>query len=388
MLTIPYITGGISHFLPLYVLHHKYLKDLSNYQIDNNFLVNKKLQYFLSSKKTNSLSIDYSISKDLIYSNNPTIIYNLIKKKEQQAVNIVKPSLIVEDTSIFSPLIAEKNNIPRISIQRTGIFRTIDKSKRNLSHHHSLENGSLNIDLKNTPEFTNPNEADLTFLHKYLTPKVKLIPGIPSIERLPDNTKEKESYFYCGPLLIKDKVSEDLSLELTEFERLNNGKKIVFITTGTIDQTPIGRFIEFFVLNNYAVITTNDTKINNNYRESVFYKNLLPLNHICELVDLVVHQCGSGMYHYPILNKVSAMTIGTQCYDREDVALRLQELGVSGHIPHPNDDEHYWEVFLELFNKFENNTLTDFEILDKLKIEIEERMHNFNMEDVINYALS
>jgi hypothetical protein len=94
------------------------------------------------------------------------------------------------------------------------------------------------------------------------------------------------------------------------------------------------------------------------------------------------------MYHYPIINRVPFLTLGTQCYDREDIALRLQELGVSGHIPHPDDNPNYWNVFLEMVNRFEKNTLTDYEMMDKLQVEINEAMSNFEMDKVIQYAFS
>jgi len=94
------------------------------------------------------------------------------------------------------------------------------------------------------------------------------------------------------------------------------------------------------------------------------------------------------MYHYPIMNRTPFLTIGTQCYDREDVAQKLQELGVSGHIPHPDDNPNYWNVFLEMMDKFEKNALTDYDMMDKLRIEIKETMLNFKMEEVIQYALT
>jgi hypothetical protein len=79
--------------------------------------------------------------------------------------------------------------------------------------------------------------------------------------------------------------------------------------------------------------------------------------------------------------------MGTQCYDREDVALRLEDLGVSGHIPHPDDNPNYWNIFLEMIDRFEKNTLIDFDMINKLKIEINETMSNFDMGKVIQYAL-
>ncbi len=391
ILTVPYIAGGISHLIPLYVLQQKYLR--SNFTIKNHFLVNSSSQRFLTLKGVSCVPIDYVFGEDLIKSKDLSKINECVIEMEKKAYEIVKPSLIIEDTACFTPLISEKNNIPRISIQRTGIFRSIDKRYRNDNHLHSFQKGR-NFD--KTVGFSNLynsevsmfNESDLNFLERYIKPKAKIIPGIPSIECLPEDIENKDSYFYSGPLLIKDKPSKELSKRLDEFLSFNKQKPIVFITTGTIDGTSIEDFIEFFVKRNYAVITTSNSEINEKYKQKVFYNKLLPLHFICGISNLVIHQCSAGIYHYPIMNRVPFLTIGTKCYDREDIALRLQELGVSGHIPHPDDNANYWDIFIEMVEKFKKNTLTDFYTMDKLRTEIDETMANFQMEKVIQYALS
>lgn len=392
ILNIPYFAGGLSHILPLYVLHHKYIRN--NDQIKNKFMVNNNLQHFLKLQGVDCVPMDFFCEEDLLMNSNDNLkLKKYVLDKEKEAYDIVKPTLIIEDTCLSSPLIAERNNIPRISIQRTGIFRSIDKRYRNSNHVHSLQKGS---NTERSSFYTNLNDTETSiindfdsyFLKQYGKPKVKIIPGIPTIERLPEDIEERESYFYSGPLLIMDKPSKDLSTRLDEFLNNNKQKPIVFITTGTIDRTPIENFIEFFVKKDYAVITTCNCDINEMCKKEVFYNKLLPLNYICGISNLVIHQCGSGMYHYPIMNRVPSLTIGTQCYDREDIALRLQELGVSGHIPHPDDDANYWNVFLEMVSQFEDNTLINYNMIDKLRIEIHETMLNFKIEKVIQYALT
>lgn len=388
ILTIPYIAGGLSHFIPLYVLQQRYLR--GNIGVRNQFLVNSNIQRFLTMQGVQCVPIDYVFEEDPLISNNILRMRECVIEMEKEAYNKVKPSLIIEDNSFLSPLIAEKNNIPRISIQRTGAFRSIDKRYRNTNHIHSMQKGPYNERSAFVPTWatTLSDDPDLYFWQQYAKPKVKIIPGISTIECLPENIEDRDSYFYSGPLLVMDKPSKDLSNRLDEFVTSNEQKSIVFITTGTIDRTPIERFIEFFVKRNYAVITTCDCAINEAYKQEVFYNRLLPLNYICGISDLVIHQCGSGMYHYPIMNRVPSLTIGTLCYDREDVALRLQELGVSGHIPHPDDNSDYWPIFLEMVKRFEDNTLVDFDMMDKLRLEINETGANFRMEKVIEYALA
>lgn len=393
ILTIPYFAGGLSHLLPLYVLHHKYIKN--NTRITNQFLVDNNLQNILTMQGIKCVPVDYVLEENLVVSDhNASKIKEHLKEVEKRAFETVKPSLIIEDTSFFTPLIAEKNNLPRISIQRTGIFRSIDKQFRNINHVHSLEKGSNSLNNSGSfsasynPEAAADKNSDFYFLQQYAKPKTKIIPGIPTIELLPENIENRESYFYSGPLIVMDKPSKNLLIRLEDFLNNNQGKPIVFITTGTIDRTPIENFIEFFVQRGYAVITTCQCEINEKYSQEILYNKLLPLHYICGISNLVIHQCGSGMYHYPIMNRVPSFTISTQCYDREDIALRLQELGVSAHIPHPDDNPEYWNIFLEKVNRFENKSLIDFEMMDHLRNEINKTMSDFNMEKVIEYTMA
>lgn len=392
ILNIPYFAGGLSHLIPLYVLHHRYLK--KNTEFKNHFLVNNYTQSFLEIQGINCITSDFFNDENecVLKSKDNLEIIKYVAEKEKVAYEKIKPMLIIEDTSFTTPLIAEKNNIPRISIQRTGIFRSIDNCFRNINHVHSLQKGentkrALFVSSTISLERQIFNHSETLFLQQYIKPKAKIIPGIPTIECLPNDIENRESYFYSGPLLIMDKPSKELSIRLKDFFDKNKQKPIVFITTGTIDRTPIEKFIEFFVERGYAVITTCNCDIKEPDKQAVFYKKLLPLNYICGISNLIIHQCGSGMYHYPIINRVPSLTIGTLCYDREDVAQRLQQLGASGHIPHPDDNPHYWGIFLELVKRFEENTLIDFEIVDKLRIEINETLSNFEIEKVIQYAL-
>lgn len=386
ILNIPYFAGGLSHMLPLLALNNTPNKNWNSY-----FLVHSDLQDFLKRKGVNCVPIDY-FENETEYPENRKQALDYVIKKEEEAYEKIRPTLIIEDCSLTSPLIAEKNNIPRISIRRTGFFRSIDKRYRNPNHIHSLQKGEyaqppFTKSAKTTSKVLPNYEITQNNFKKYRSAKAKIIPGIPSLECLPDDIENRQSYFYSGPLIVKVKPSKNLLIRLGIFFELNKHKPIVFITTGTIDKTPVKKYIEYFAKRNYAIITTNKCEISKEYKQSVFYNELLPLDYICKISDLVIHQCGSGMYHYPIMTKTAFLTFGTQCYDREDIAQRLQGLGVSGHIPHPDDNSNYWNVFIEMVNKFENNALTDYNMLDKLRTEIYETIQGFKMDEVIRYAL-
>lgn len=57
ILSIPYFAGGLSHLIPLYVLHIKYLKN--NPSIKNYFLINDNIRGFVKMQGIDCVSIDY-----------------------------------------------------------------------------------------------------------------------------------------------------------------------------------------------------------------------------------------------------------------------------------------------------------------------------------------
>jgi len=390
-LTIPALSGGASHLIPLYVLHQRYFRKLN---VNNHFLVLEGKHETLKKSGIPVVPIDYNLqiqSKDEDLSIHKDVLF----KKQRDAYKHVQPTVIIEDNSFSTPLIAEKNNIPRISIHRTGFFRSLPKEYRNPNHMHSLEKGYKNEKSFDASFIFNSdfpslktNRSEVNLLRNYLNAKTKLIPGIPSIEVLPENIKNRDSYFYTGPLTVEDNPSEALKNELDTFMNANADKKKVFITTGLIDRGNISEYVAHLLNQNYAVIATAPIEVNETYQNQFFYNRFLPLNFICTKVDLVIHQCGSGMYHYPILNEKPSITIGTQCYDREDVAIRLQQLGVNKHVPHPDDNAKYLAIFKEAVQQFQNNTLCDFDQLKKLKEEIYNTMLSFDIEEVIRYTLN
>lgn len=390
ILTIPAISGGESHLIPLFVLHQRYLRRIES--IDNHFLLPKEKVGLFTQKNIKAVDVAYNIegSQTSSYLEIGRALFDL----EREAYNKIKPHIIIEDNCFGSPLIAERMGIPRISIHRTGFFRSIDPGLRIPNHCHSVEKGegfkrAANVmDFLSRKNWTTSPSKEEDFLRNYLKAKTKLVPGIRSIEVLPLELRKDDSYFFCGPLLVEDSPSDELLRQLDSFFKANQHKRKAFITTGLIDKSSITSHIDYLLKRNYAVITTLKHDIKPGYSNSYIYNSFLPLNLICSKVDIFIHQCGNGIYHYPILNEKPSITLGTQCYDREDVALRLQQVGVSKHIPHPEDDKNYLELFATSIEQFENGTLTNFSVLTNLKREVYETMLGFNAQDMIDFTLS
>jgi hypothetical protein len=136
----------------------------------------------------------------------------------------------------------------------------------------------------------------------------------------------------------------------------------------------------------YAIITTVFPPYEVD-KSKIFYHPFFPLHFVSENVDLIIHHCGSGMYHYPLLHLKPAITLSTQCYDREDVALQLQDLHLSVHVPSPYDDSDYMKIFMGTIDKFENNNLCDYNRLEKTRNIIIDTTQKFNAKKIIKTLL-
>ncbi len=90
----------------------------------------------------------------------------------------------------------------------------------------------------------------------------------------------------------------------------------------------------------------------------------------------------------PTFKQKPVITFGTQCYDREDVALRLEELRLSKHVPSPRDNPNYLDLFKSHLNDFENNTLSDPKQLEFVYNEIIKTLRNFNPIEVLEYSFN
>lgn len=381
--------GGPSHQIPMFMLHQKYLKRIKG--LKNHFLLPNHVHDTFKEGGVNVLPINYKLNINEPSSINKNILSSFLEL-EKEAFSLSRPDIILEDCSFSSPLHAEKNGIPRISIHRTGFFRSIANNKRNPNHKHSLESkGGLSLfntcnkkPSKKVKEKT-PQELILDYLHG----RTKIIPGIPSIEKLPDDIVDKESYFYSGPLNLDDNLS-DLALlrKINDFIFLNKSRKKVFITTGLVDKQDISKIINFLLKEGWAVISSVKHEPEMTHKSQFFYDSFFPLNFVCSKVDLVVHHCGSGMYHYPLLNEKPVITLGTQSFDREDVALRLEELDLSKHVPSSKDDDAFLDIFESHINDFKKDKLCDYTALSNIKKEIDFTMESFDPHKIINFTIN
>lgn len=376
VLFVPYHGGPISHGIPLLALDRM----LDDTDIETSFLIPGLAHQKMRDVGASVLNIDH---------------YGF--RTEMEAYGYFRPDVVVDDTSITTGYASALARLPRIAIQRTGIFP--GATPGNPKHQHSL-----GLDIKKISDVTMLKLAQPQSLSDLFQSPIKIIPGVRSVEVLPPHLQDDPSYFYSGPLLIEDYLiashggtSPNDSQQFDALQRFfdsNSNRKIVYATLGTVAQSSesVLNCLKFLLDNDTAIISSiKISSLNGNQQELYFYADYLPMHYVCSRVDLMIHHCGSGTYQYPIIHNLPAITIGTKCYDREDVAMRLQEVGASIHIAMPGECEDFAGAFKNAVDRyFESSGAFISETrknLAALNAEVKETTSSFNFQSVLNKAI-
>lgn len=384
VLFIPMLEGGLSHLLPLLALN----KMLANTAVETAFLVPKRQHTILRESGVNVLDIDHQGFRS-----------------EIPAYKKYGPDVVVDDASLTTAAATLFTGVARVAIQRTGMFP--GDVPRNRKHGHSMAISTADLKKK---------WASLAFLG-LPEPKVysdlfnapyKIVPGIPSIEVLPAALRNDPTYFFSGPLVMNDFLVNDLSsgnktsvslsdsrdfTPLEKFFERNRDRKRVYVTFGTVAKPTqeVHDCLNFLMDNGIAVVSSIQLEnLDETRRELYYYAKYLPMHYVCKNVDVMVHHCGSGTYQYPLLHEVPSIIVGTQCHDRDDVGMRLDELGTSIYLPGPRENEsfvsdfkHAVEQYFEESGSFMEEKKRNLAALNR---EVERTVSDFNLEYVLQRA--
>ena len=373
----------LSHLIPLLALHSR----LEPGRHDTAFLVPKQFHDALADCGRNALAIDHQLAQAF--------------RTEMLAYSHFKPDVVIDDlaeTVIMSTKIAE---IPRITIRRTGTFPGC--APRNLNHRHSLLlPGS---DSRYFAEFYRNSEAICGLpppktLADACDADVSVVPGIRAIERLPPNLAADPSYVFSGPLIVPDSEAARISQAGRDTEALlsfidgNQSRPIAFLTLGNILAAcdPLPGIVKHILEEGFAVISNvNVSDVAPNLRDRFFHRRFLPMDAVCSRADVMIHHCGSGTYQYQLMHALPSIAVGSQCYDRDDVAMRLDELGVAKYVCSPDDAPDFSGRLLRAFDECSNKSGTWFkkaqETLRALKEETARVANLFDLESVLEMAL-
>jgi UDP:flavonoid glycosyltransferase YjiC (YdhE family) len=393
LLLVPCATGSRSHQIPLLALARRFRAAMDS-KLQIMFLLpnRDKPTDDQDSSARSAARQHFDFIDAVIW---PEDYYGSPERLAQMELKVYRefaPDIVIDDFNEATTLAMQSWRIPRISIQRTGIFPSV--LVRNPAHCHSaLKSWIRVLDHPRIPIIT--RAAIYSRIKRYLEPDYffrcfeadsKLIPGIPGIECLPPSLQGDSSYDFCGPLILETPESQFPGLE--EFFDQNRDRKIIFVSVGLFQRPglAIRRCIAQLIREGTAVISTfPPAELDDQCGSRSFVRSFLPLDRVCSEVDLVVHQCGSGIYHYPLLHRKASVTIGTQCYDREDVARILEARRLSVHIPAPEECTEFEEQFCRtVLNCLERpHDFFDSELMLRVSAEIRSTMEDFDFRQLL-----
>jgi UDP:flavonoid glycosyltransferase YjiC (YdhE family) len=386
VLFIP-LGGTISHTIPLIALSRM----IKTKSIKTAFLLPQRVHQVATKLGLNVLDIDYDTLKD-----------KNAFRTELLAYNLFSPDVVIDDTSFITGFATAFMNLPRVTIQRTGIFPGSLPCNPHYLH-------SSPFDPKELPDVTFMGLRQPRTLSDMFNADYTIVPGIPSIELLPPSLRFDPTYFFSGPLLLEDCIIEQVHaaepqltaalptqrdfVSLESFLAKNARRRRVYITFGSVARAgeSILSCIRRLLWQGVAVVTNIKVEgISAEEQQLYYYAYYLPMNFVCAHVDLMIHQCGSGTYHYPILHQVPMITIGTQCFDREGVALRLEEIGASVHLAPPEERPDFEEAFLAAVERRFSDELLLAETRQRmtdLNKEISRTAAAFDLETILHKAV-
>jgi UDP:flavonoid glycosyltransferase YjiC (YdhE family) len=304
---------------------------------------------------------------------------------ELSAYQSFRPDVAVDDCSLTTGEAAARSGMPRVTILRAGSYPGY--TPRNPHHRHSLYGGGPRI-----PNTAGPRAS------------MYVIPAIRSIEPLPEVARQDSRYVYAGPLLLEDDEMERVfgggednrhkrRRQIEDFFTRNRQRRVVLVTFGTIAtcDDEMQDCLRTLLSRGIALVTTFPIRDVPPMLEPLhFHAPILPLDLVCGRVDLVAHQCGSGMYHYPLRHAVPAVTMGTGRFDRDDVGMHLGELGLSTHVAAPADEPGFRERFLAAIdNRLDQKRRGDYiSRVGPFQREIQEAIAGFQFRDVLRQAFA
>ena len=384
VLFIPMLQGGLAHLLPLVALNEM----LADTSVETAFLVPRQQHALLKERGIKILDIDHNGFRS-----------------EIPAYRKYAPDVVVDDASLTTAAATLFTGMPRVAIQRTGMFP--GDVPRNPKHGHSMAISAA--DLKN--KWAGISHLGLpepkVYADLFQAP-YKIVPGIPSIEVLPPALQNDPTYFYAGPLVMDDYLvgnisggnKQSFSLSnaknfgsLEKFFERNRDRRRIYVTFGTVAKPTqeILDCLQFLTDSGIAVVSSIKLDHLSEARQELYYHaKYLPMHYVCSNVDLMVHHCGCGTYQYPVMHEVPSIIVGTQCHDRDDVGMRLDELGTSIYLPGPRENENFVSDFKRAVEQFfaDSGRLIEEKKanLAALNREIERTIKDFNLEYVLQAA--
>ena len=315
VLFIPYPDGIPSHGLPLLALRRS-----CDQPIQGAFLLPRKYHHLGPLAGVDVL--DHDFTGELA--------------TELDAYRHYRPDVVIDDCNPATYYACAATRIPRVTVLRIAAFPGY--TARNPHQAHTLPIADR-VSRWVSAAVPAPAIGELCSAGGHV------IPAIAAIEPPTAPMIGNPRYAYAGPLNLPDDDTMRLmagparaaeqDAELQRFLDLHAHRPLAFMTFGIAQgfreegRACVRRLIE----SGFAVISTFSAgELDRAARPLHFWSGLVPLDLVCGRADVVIHQCGSGTYYYPLLHGTPTITLATGFVDREDIALRLEDLGVSVHV--------------------------------------------------------
>jgi hypothetical protein len=384
VLFVPCAGTPVPHLIPLVALASR----LSPDRHQTAFLVRRSLHTGLGAIGLRALDIDYVETQAF--------------RTEIAAYRQFRPDVVVDDLSATALLSTTLTKRPRVTIRRTGDFP--GAGRRNSAHQHSAIAASPHFfdSYRNCQALGIQPPATLADVCRAT---MNIIPGVPSIETLPAELERDPTYVFAGPLVAPDRVcgalvgaqrgGEPDASALSQFLERHRDRGIVYVTLGTVLQAGdrISAVVNHILAAGHAIVSSVEPPpLRPAASDRCFYAPVLPIDRVASQAHFMIHHCGSGTYQYQIRHELPSICVGSRCYDRDDVAIRLDELGVANYVPAADDPADFVARFQRAFD-------TAFDVsgewyrraserLRTLKAETERVAQRFDFESVLQEAVS
>lgn len=390
VLFVPVLGGLLGHVIPLLALD----RSLRGTGVETAFLLPRYIHEFARKLGVRVLDYDYTY-EDWVF-NSKTL------RNELAAYGEFKPDVVLDDNNFTTGVASSLTGLPRVTV-----LRPLPDPGEKLNGRKYLINLAV-PDIKMWPDVTFLGLKQPEFVTDLFKAEVTIIPGMKSVEAIPPRLEHGALIHFSGALLLDDESSSHLlsSIEgtdpsdyanvesLEKFFDANRGRKFAFMTLGTVASPDASTYecLRYLLDSGVAVMTTiKIERLTPEQRDRYYFARWFPMHYVCSRIDLAVHHCGCGTYHYPLIHKVPTVTIGTGWADRDDVALRLQALGASAHIPHSEKAEQFRTSFEQGVAGFLNDSSVTLErakaSLETLNQELNETASRFRLEQVLEDAL-
>ena len=171
------------------------------------------------------------------------------------------------------------------------------------------------------------------------------VPSVPEIDPVAQGMEQcypDATLIYTGPLLLPIGDAVPSYIEEWIESRRREGRRVVLVTFGTISGAEWGnnlyrRFAASLESTDFAVVMIVPDEaarltLGSQCGSRFQVIGMTDIHQLASRVDLVIHHCGHGTLQAVLLAGKPSLTVSTGYYDREDNALRLEELYCGRHL--------------------------------------------------------